>query len=221
LSTTGGNRVILPHLDPVPHLSEIANLIRRHPALDEEDARVMKVARVINGLLWAHAVVYKVREELGVTLGLHKPAHHAEDSPELVVLGSEGGDNGVQGPLARSESVRVVFYEAEGVGPVLKKDTGALRDNTAPEAPKEAVDKRAGVPFSVHRTQVGGVAFAGRRGRFHGPMERDTLPQLSCVLFGEEFVGRNVDELRVADLVVEVAKGELLGLGLEVNTLGA
>src|SRR5918997_1123030 len=109
LSASGRYRVVFSYLDPVPQRAQLFHLGLRNAALDQEPVALVAVAGVVHGLLGAHVEVYEVGEQLSVTLGLHRAAHHTEDSPECSVPGGEAGDYGVQWTLAGGEGVRVAL----------------------------------------------------------------------------------------------------------------
>ena len=116
-------------------------------------------------------------------------------------------------------------FEAEQVTAVVEADAGALGDDTAAEAPVEAVYERAAVAFGVHGAEVGRVP-AGRRLRspLRSAFRRDALAQTRGVIFRDQAFRRGlrvVPELGVTYLVVQVLEGQLLRLDFEVYALRA
>jgi hypothetical protein len=61
--------------------SQAGYLFLGDATLDEEDAVLVAVARVLDRLLRFHTVVQEVDQYLRVALGLHRSAHHTEDGP--------------------------------------------------------------------------------------------------------------------------------------------
>ena len=82
----------------------------------------MVPARAVRRGLHIEAVVDAVDEDLGLPLGLHIAAHHAEAQPRYAVLRGEAGDDGLEGPLARRVEVGVSVLEGEELAAILKHE---------------------------------------------------------------------------------------------------
>ena len=66
-----------------------------------------------HGFLHVHAVIDHVDEDLHMALRLHAAAHEAEGHPRFAVFHCEGGDDRVEGALARRVSVRMIRIKIE------------------------------------------------------------------------------------------------------------
>src|SRR5215208_4647150 len=130
--------------------SQAGYLFLGDATLDEEDAVLVAVARMLDRLLRVHTVVQEVDQYLRVALGLHRSAHHAEDGPQRSVTSSETGDESVHRALTWSDSVRVTRFQAEGVAAVVETDAGSFGDDTAAEAFIQAVYERTAVALRVN-----------------------------------------------------------------------
>ena len=69
--------------------------------------------RRIAGLLIVHPEIDQVDDDLDVTLGLHAAAHQTEGGVGRAVPPHECRDDGVEGPFARLEGVRVLGVEVK------------------------------------------------------------------------------------------------------------
>lgn len=64
-----------------------------------------------------------------MALRLHEPAHHAKDGVQVVGrVRDEGGDDGVVGPFARCQDIRVARVQGEAAAAVLQNEAAVFRD---------------------------------------------------------------------------------------------
>src|SRR5215212_5228783 len=187
--------------------SQAGNLFLGDATFDEEDAVLVAVTRVLDRLLRVHTVVEQVDQYLGVALGLHRSAHHAEDGPQSSVTGSETRDESVHRALTRSDGVRVTRFQAERVAAVVETDAGSFGDDAAAEPLVEAVYERTAVALRVYGAEIGGIApWVGRRDHRCG-VARDRPAQPRSVVFGEQLLSRYDGMCRISDLFVQVLEG--------------
>lgn len=73
-----------------------------------------------------------------MALRLHETAHDTEDGVETVVLGDEGGDDGVVWTFVWSEEIRMCLWgQSKAAASVLEDEAGVRWDNAGPEAAEE------------------------------------------------------------------------------------
>ena len=118
----------------------------------------MPRARRIAGFLQVHAEVDEVHDDLHVTLRLHAAAHDAERQPGLAVLGDEGGNDGVERPLARRVDVGVAVLEREQLAAILQDEAAAVGRHARAHAAVVALDQRDHVAGRIRHRHVDGVA---------------------------------------------------------------
>src|SRR3712207_6828606 len=115
------------------HLPKFLSLCHGYPAFDEEGVALVTMAGEVHSFLGVHGVIHEVREELDVSLRLHRATHNPEGGPKGAILCSETRDDGVKRTLAGSKCVWMALRKTERVTPVLEADAGAPRDDTTPE----------------------------------------------------------------------------------------
>lgn len=101
-----------------------------------------------------------VEQHLHVSLGLHEAPHDAVHGVEAPVTGQghHGRDDGVVWPLARRETVRVVWVQGEVGAPVVKREATTGGDDAGPEPAVVAVDEGHAVAPLVRHRKVDGIA---------------------------------------------------------------
>ena len=80
----------------------------------------MTHARCIACFLKVHVEIDQIDENLRMRLRLHGAAHDAEAEPRLAVFRNERRNDGVEGPLARFEHVRVAVLQTEQRAAILQ-----------------------------------------------------------------------------------------------------
>src|SRR5215210_4861881 len=187
--------------------SQAGYLLLGDATLDEKDAVLVAVARVLDRFLRVHTVVNKVDQYLRVALGLHRSAHHAEDRPQRSITSSQTGDESVYRAFTWSDGVRVASFQAERVAAVVETDAGSFGNDTAAETSVEAVYERTAIALRVYGAEIGSVAaWVGRRDR-HCGVARDRSAQPRSVVFGEQLLSRYDGMCRISDPIVQVLEG--------------
>ena len=144
-----------------------AGLQEHRPAVDHALAGRLGVsfdakARRVAGLLQVHPEVDHVHEDLHVALRLHVSAHDTEAHERRAVLGDEGGNDGVEGTLARRIRVGPALGQVEQLAAVLQHEAQPRRDHARPHSAIVALNERDHGAVGVGNRQVHGVAGAGR-----------------------------------------------------------
>lgn len=161
-----------------------------------------------------------------MTLRLHEASHDAVAGVQGAVggVGDHGGDDGVVGPFARGDDVRVVRVEGEAGAAVLEGEARVCGDDAGAEAGEVAVDEGAGVAVAVGDGEVDGVAVAVGGGTvvegFRGFVGVEEFGAFGEVGWGEHFVGGDFGDGRVGDEPVCVGEGdaETFDYGVEVGS---
>src|SRR5690242_1135968 len=125
----GAEGAVRPRLtcELVAERFEASRGVGGHVAFRPDRAVVLVHAptRRVDGGLRVLPVVDDARKDLHVTLRLHGAAHQAEGRDRLTVLGDEGRDDGVVGPLVGADLVGVTLGRDEARGAVLERDASA------------------------------------------------------------------------------------------------
>ena len=87
---------------------------------DDVRSRQRKQPGQVDRALQVEPVVEELGEQMGVAQRLILPAHDAERHEDAAVLGRHAGDDGVHGPLSRSDLVRMAGRENEALPAVLE-----------------------------------------------------------------------------------------------------
>ena len=113
-----------------------------------------------------------------MALRLHEAAHDAKWAHGRAVLGQEARDDGVVGPFARRQAVRVGRIEREIVAAVLQRNAGAGHHQARTKAHVIALDKGHHVAIAVGRAQVNRAAARRLTRRRQSRLRTDQGPAL-------------------------------------------
>ncbi len=187
--------------------------------LQRQDVRVLVVreARGVGGHLNVHAEIDHVDHVLHVRLRLHAPAHVSEGHERIAVLHDEARDDRVEGPFVRRHDVRAARVQRERDAAVLQHEPVRRHGDAASVDGEHAVDERYHVAPPVGRRQVDRPALDPTLRRRHRSVAHvDTVAERGRVRLREQLVHRDVREVRVGVVRLQVRVGELLGLDQEV-----
>src|SRR5450759_711598 len=96
----------------------------------------------ISCFLKIHLEIYKVNNNLNMSLGLHITTHNAKTDPWLFVFGNKCRDYCMKWPFTRSIHIVMTFFETEHFSPVLQDKTQSGRAHTRSHSPVVALNKR-------------------------------------------------------------------------------
>ena len=130
---------------------------------------------------------------------LVRAAHDAESDVVITVF-HKGGNNGVEGALARGQSVGFGRIEHEKSSAILQEESHAAHGDTGTEAGEIALAQREDVAIVIDGRQVRGVAAGGhaRLGIAVGFLQIDLLRTLFSVILREQALDRHLGETRVS-----------------------
>ena len=142
----------------------------RHAILNQHVAAAeleLGEARRLQRHLDIHAVIHHVADELRVRRSLVEAAHDAEPDVHVALL-HEGGNDGVVGPLARRERIRVRRVQFEQPAAILQREAVIVHHHARPEVLVHALNQRRDVALAIHHGEVDGIAGhgLGLSGRF-------------------------------------------------------
>ena len=102
---------------------------------------------------------FKNLSHLHVTLRLHESAHDSVGHEQFSGnrISDHGWNNGMVGPFAWCNNVRVAFFEAKVVPAVLQAKTATSRNDSGSESHIIAVDERAKVSVFVGGRKVNSI----------------------------------------------------------------
>ena len=97
---------------------------------------------------------------LHVSLRLHEAPHDAKTGHQFPTLPACGhpGDDGVIGPLAGGQDIRMIGVQGEIRPPVLQREATPSRDEPSAESHVVAVDEGASVALGVHHREIDSLA---------------------------------------------------------------
>ena len=145
----------------------------------------MMVARGVARRLQAHAEINNIDQHLHMALGLHAAAHQAEAHDRLAVFHHEGGDDGVEGPLARRVNIGVALVEREQGAAILENKAQPVGHQPRAHAAIIGLDQGDHHAVLVGHGQVDGITLrqldiavvdAG-----HGMVHMDQRPALGGI----------------------------------------
>ena len=129
----------------------------------------------------------------------------------------------VHRPLAGRENVRMAGLEREAPpGAVVEEDARTVHEAAGAEGRRERVDERDGIPFLIHRAEGGRIGhhFRDERegGVIHAGVGGINRDKVRCAAFrANQFVEREVDEVRIARIAVAIREGEFFRLDHQVE----
>ena len=203
---------------------------RKPPLRPDVDRRgevggtVHEPARRPHGCRDIDASVHERRDDLGVDLRLGVAPHRAGDDPRPRLPGPKEhpGQEGVEGPLARLEDVRMAGIQREIRAAVLVVDARFGIDHAGPEAHVVRLDQADRVAVRIHGRQVDRSAAAGvRRARRDGrPVRVDRRRQGAGVVGRQQPIDRDLEEVGIGQPTIPVGHRELRRLDAEVDPTG-
>ena len=185
--------------------------------LGVEQAGVEAPARRVAGGLGVLFVIQHAHQGLGVSLGLHVPAHDAETHHRFSVAREEGRDDGVEGSLARAHQVVAGLVQREAVASVLQAQAVARHDHARTKAHVIALDEADHHAAGIGGTQVDGAALGlVARAVVLGAQRVDQLGAAGQVGVVQHLGGAQAHGARLGHVLVDVGKGQLHGFDLQV-----
>ena len=178
-------------------------------------------ARGVAGGLRVLAVGDQAQDHLHVPLRLHVAPHDAQGGRGLSGACDEARHDGVVGALAARDAVGVARIEREAERAVLQRDARAGDDDARAEAEVVGLNERHHASRGVGGGQVDGAVLAPHAPT--GPRRRAAHLSRGRVEVGwlEQRGGVQVHVLGIGDVAAAGGEGQLHGLELKVDRLGA
>ena len=158
-----------------------------------------------------------------MALALHGSAHDAERHLRPAVgMHGKGRNDGVRGALARADLIGMTGLGGEAVAAVLQADARARHDHARAEAHVVGLDERDHHAAGIGRRQIDRAA--GPRGAVGGcagllaVYETGALAQVVAV---QQLRGGDAHMVQVGVVLVQIRKGQLHGLDLQVHAIHA
>ena len=153
--------------DWVAAVSQISNRLCRNPLFQSDLPTCKPVLYTETGHIQNRLRVEALshgKENLQVSLRLHKAAHHSHRAKEgsICLAGDHGRDDGMVWTFPRCQHIRMTRLKTEILPPVLEREAPAMGDNPRPKARIIAVNERAGIAPFIHNTKVNRIGTSQR-----------------------------------------------------------
>jgi hypothetical protein len=170
----------------------------------------------VNGGLGGHGKINRTGQQSQLGLGLTLSPHGAEHSVQLALVQHEARHQGVQGALARGQTIDVMGIQRKEAAPILQDESGLRHHHGRTKVKIQTLNHGDGIAGPVHDSRINGVAPQGLSRGGGGTGKVNPLPLILSPAFAEQTGEGNLRKSWVGHPAIAIAGRQLHGLHHQV-----